>query len=526
MPQGNYSAYSQQYGKGPVDVAGKVGAQVTKSLKDKQVRDDKLAAEKKADDLRLEKEAKDKTERNARLYDEKVAKIIDTQDAPPSAQEVSIIAGDEIYKIQKSGLEGIDLSRAVDKVIKDANSAIQGITSAADAKANAPQDAFYQDGAFGSSNDQMMNGDFAFTYKDGRGQFVGDGNEYSVGEYNGMRGKTVDIPQINPSDSLEALDGLRKSQEWNLNTTQGQAAYKNAAGEQARGLISSQNAPGAVRFMYNNAEQLGIAGTDKENLLDLGRQLADGQKYDDLSEEQKSLFDKFSGPTQELYSNSLTKNLAPVKPESGSGGTGSGGGTNTDTKTYVKDNTNIFNKVRNANFKVKGQRITLETFNTQGSNIAEDLSNVEDLDDIPETKKFANLGISNLQYEDREKGSKGHGKGTVTIDGEDFPFESFPQLKELITNTAIDKGLQKLNLSQDQYEVFQKYQNPTSYLNNDDFSTISNDLSITYNGRGVTFKSTPTGVTIGKGNNSKTLKLAGASPKTRQRMIENEIAKL
>ena len=502
MPQGNYSAYSQQYGRGPVDVAGKVGAQVTQSIKDKQVRDDKLAAEKKADDLRLEKEARDKTQRNAELYDEKTAKIIDTQDAPPSAQEVSITAGDEIYRLQKSGLEGIDLMRAIDKVTKDANSAIKGITSAADAKANAPQDAFYQDGAFGSSNDQMMNGDFAFTYKDGRGQFVGDGNEYSVGEYNGMRGKTLDIPQINAQDSVTALDGLRKSQEWNLNKTEGRNAYIKASNDQANGLISTGNATAATRWMYNNADSIGLAGGDKEMLLEAGRTLADGAKYEDLSPEQRAIFDKYSPQARELYSNNLTKNLPKIAPET----TGTGGGTGTGTGGSKEIN------YTDPRAYVQSVNERLDTApDIEGISTSVEEGELTQLEEALGVTAEINLEGTKLG---RFVGTSSQDEGTIELtdaDGnvQEIPFGGDNPSKK----DAVAAYLKNNTKDFDIIERFESVENLVGEASN--YKQISTDLDIKFRDKGLDFRPTKEGIVIEINGKNTPIKLAGKTPEER-----------
>ena len=470
MPQGNYSAYSQQYGRGPVDVAGKVGAQVTQGIKDKQVRDDKLAKEQKDEELRLEKEKQAKSDKNAKLYGDATAKIIDTQDAPPSAQEISITAGDEIYRLSKSGLEGIDLMRAIDKVTKDSNAAIQGITSAAEAKTNAPKDAFYTDGEFGASNDQMMDGDFAFTFKDGRGQFVGNGNDYTVGEYNGMRGKTLDIPQINMADSTEALNGLRQSQEWNLTTPQGYNAYKKAAGEQANGLISPANATAATRWMYNNAENIGLAGDDKKSLLDAGRVLADGGKYENLSPEQKTLFDKYSGPAREMYSNGLTKNLAkPKYPNNGRGGSGSKDDQYESPKDFVKNESKFLD----------------ESFSSEEASAA--------ADDVIENDDFTSFQEAypdfDLDYDGLESiGASSKKSGDITLGGETRTFSSPEELKEILVNAVQGANAEKV----------QYYENKT-YLENNNLGEIVDYLNVDYRGEGYSFDISGEDIQITKG---------------------------
>ena len=297
---GGGAALGAAYSRNPVDVAGQTAKRTDTFLQQREAQMEKD---------RLEKDAKE--EKLTSLYDKKVAKIIVDQDAPPKAKEISTTAGDEIYRLTKSGLKGIELSRAVDRVTEDANAAIQGITGAAKSKANQPKDAFYRDGGFSTGSDDMMKGDYTFGYdENGRGIFQGLDGPISVKDFNGAIGTAAQIPQINSAGSVEALDTLRKSQEWDLKSAQGQNAYRNAAGEQSRANINANNGAASARYIYNNVD----LGKDKEAFMAVGQKLAGGASYLDLSTEEQALFNKHIPAGQQRYSEGLTRNLADLKP--------------------------------------------------------------------------------------------------------------------------------------------------------------------------------------------------------------------
>ena len=320
---GGGAALSAQYGRGPIDVAGKVASKTDSFLKEQQA---------KVEKEKLDKENKEKD--LTKMYDDKVAKIIVGQDAPPKAKEIATIAGDEIYKLSKDGkLKGIELSRAIDRVTEDANAAISDITGAANSKAKGPKDAFYVDGEFGNASDSMMKGDCAFSYTEGRGGFKCTGGQYSVSEYGAAIGQENTMKQINIKEGLTALAADKSAYTWDLKKPEGQAAWRQRSSELSNSNFNGQNAGAGARFIYNNVN----LGEDKAAFLEVGKKMAIGG-YDSLTVDEKAMYDKYKQNGQELYEQQLNKGLVDVKPTDADPNAGV---PIKDDKTYIDDTTRL-----------------------------------------------------------------------------------------------------------------------------------------------------------------------------------------
>lgn len=482
MPEGNYAAYSQQYAKGPVDVAGKTATAV-----------DEFAKTRKLEQETYDLEQKQTKENNTKLYGDKIANLIDTQEAPPNAQEISIQAGDEIYKlIKEGGLEGIELNRAIDRIVSDSNNAVQGIVKAADAKNKAPKDLFYTDGKFGASNDQMLKGNFAFEYKDGRGQWVGadeKGNpvEYSVKEYNQMRGKTIDVPQVSTAKALEVLTKKKTALGWNLNTIEGNQAFKASAVSAAASNLNATNGAATARFIYNNTD----LGTDKEAYLAMGQKLTNGAKYEDLDATEKSLFDKHIKAGRQVFSGSLTKDLQQPKPRTGSG--------TVDKNKFKLDKTGVkdINAILDDN-DVSGIKAAIdEIIKTDGGDEDAVANVVRQL--YPEATVSIDYAGNDATH---LVGLGSTNRGTITIktpDGEkEYDFDNDVEGQTLSDVVIKDrKG--------DYSDLIDKYSDLTNLVDLNNAGTTANQFSSYYRKEGFSFEPSGTGLKVTKGSRSQTI---------------------
>ena len=502
MPKaGNFAAYKEAYRDKPIDVAGKA-VETSQAIIDVYDKEQEEANQKKKD--------------MENLYGTKVAEIYDTQDAPPSAQEISITAGDKIYDlIKNSDLEGIDLERAINNVIKDANHAITGITGAAQTKTQQPQDDFYKDGGFGQGSDEMLKGNLVFQYgNDGRGYFLGPDGPISVSDYNTALGSTAQIPQLDFSGVGENLNNLRIRNEWNLTTQEGQDAYRNAATNEITAAFNNPLA--GTRYLYNNASQLGITDADKQKLLAIGQKLQSGT---DLTDEEKTFYETQSQKGIDYQVAQQTQNLAAPKPitRTNRNTTTTNKVEANNRKTYISDTTKAYRT------SVKDVKNLGEDFLREG---VQEIIDLEDPDDI-EDLEFANeLGVTKIEWDDRDEGSEGHGKGYVTINGKRMRFEGntanagFTQLRNILKDAALRRQLGE------NYDIYKKYNDPTNVLEGDNYATISDDLNIAYDGQGVVFKETSNGITVSKGAKSVTLDLTNMSPIARKLLINRKIKSL
>ena len=509
MPQqGTFAAYKEAYADKPIDVAGGI-AETSQAVVDVYTEE--------------EKAKKAKTEKYEKLYGNKVAKIIDTQDAPPGAQEISVTAGDEIYDlIKNSGLEGLDLERAINNVIKDANHAISGITGAAKAKVDQPTDAFFKDSGFGLDNDTMLNGDYAFQYKNGRGYFLGPDGPVSVSDFNRLRGKTVDVPKLSLTGATEALDGLRKSNEWNLNKPSGQAAYKTAANQQANQLFNEDNALAAIRFLYNRATEYEIPTKDKQTLLNIGAKLQNGASFNELESAEREFYAKYKEIGIESITNSLSQNLPDLSkdPKSGSGsGSGSGAIDYTNPKAYTESTSRILYGKNG-----KGAARTLADSEKGATNIVKKLGDKSGASTFLDEDENYTVTINHSGDDDYIPFNEDASVGVLTIKDVDGAEVAKIEYDESDPEKTKEKMLGKFlydSQSQEKRDTLERFA-PTAtngpkaaLVEGNNYGTISTDLDIFYRNQGIDAHPTKTGITLKKGTKSLAINLEGLSGEDR-----------
>ena len=531
--KGTYTAYQQQYSQRPPDVAGDVADQA-----------DKLA------DLRVKEaeKAKKKQKDQEDLYTTGTGNILDTTGLPPEAADIAVVAGDKIHDlVTNSGLTGIDLKKAIDIVVKDANTAITGIKNSADSKLTQPQDDFFKDGAFGSQADGMMNGDYVFSYDDdGRGIWTNKNDPTDIrraGDFNADSSTQNDIGQIlitGEGSLTELMNGKRSANQWSLKTEAGQTAYKNALGRELDGLFNPDDALPGIRFMYNNANKLGISPEEKAALLEIGKKLHAGGKLegDDLA-----LFEKYSQGAKDHIMTQMTEDFQevtktttddPANPVKTS-----------DNRTYVRDGTARLTTIRKTYTPELIEQVKQGSRDAAGG-IAR-LKNVDDLLNSTEAIKDANgqpiivgkgkdakrltgkdvsslIGLTKITYDDRKENSAGHGKGTIHLKGgEEIRFESFDDLKKIVGERLTAKLYENAGVSAEDIAYVDKYSNPANYLVGDNTQQMVNDLSIGYDGQGVTFE-VGTGqnegqIVVKSGGKYALVGIAGVSPATRAQVM-------
>ena len=549
--KGTYTAYQQQYSQGPKDVAGDFATGL-----------ENIAQAKLDKDKEIKEEAEKKKKDQEDLYTQGTGNILDTTGLPPEASDIAVIAGDKIHDlVTNSGLTGIELKKAIDIVVKDANSAISSIQTSAESKLSQPKDDFFVDGKFGSQSDSMMNGDYVFQYDgSGRGVWVNKNDPTDIrrtGDFNSDQAGENSIGQIlitGDGSLTELMNGKKSANSWSLKTEAGQTAYKNALGRELDGLFNPDDALPGIRFMYNNANKLGISPEEKAALLEIGKKLHTGGKLegDDLA-----LFEKYAQGAKDHIMTQMTQDFqTPTKTTQTNDPNNPVVTQKSDNRTYVSDGTARLKKLRGGKFgpkKVSYEVATqvIEGFSGAGGGISRLvkvdnlLSSTEALKDkdgnplkingkIVTGKDAAHFaGITKISYDDRgPKGKQeGTGKGTIHLKGgEEIRFESWEELKSK-TNELVRKGLlNELGITEEDIEFVQKYSNPVNYLVGDNTQQMVNDLSIGYDGQGVTFE-VGTGqiegqIVVKLGAQAAVLPIAGVSPETRALMVTNAIAKL
>ena len=383
MPQaGTYAALSDAYRDKPIDVAGaiaKTGEGIASSAV-QAVKDENAELEKQ----RKEKERKDKE--NEKAFGDASSRIKVQDGAPPSAQQIAGIGGDEIYRIMKEMPPGLDRAAAIEGIINKSNRATQAITDAALSLESAPNDAFSQDGGFYNKAQNMLEGNFTYEWRDGEMYVVGIGKDgeklnMTIDEYSAALTPPDGLQQIDIAAGSEQLINIKKSKGYNLNTQAGQDAIRTDGLALAQSTLNLENGGAASRFIYNNFESFadveGFDANDKAALLDIGKALQGGASVNDLSEEEVALLNKYIPQAQQLAANAMVGTLPKINEQTGTtritNTNNSGANDNSDynPRLYIKNTTKTLDAAQARGYSVNVNEIDAELAKLEGDGFDE-----------------------------------------------------------------------------------------------------------------------------------------------------------
>ena len=450
-PKGTFTAYQQAYADKPInygkEVGDAVGAGIDSAVKAKNDRE--------AKEERLKKEKLARDEKNEKHFGD-AAKRISVQDgAPPSAQTIASLGGDQLHSIIKDLPPGVDRGAAVERVIRKSQQAVDAITSAALSLEAAPGDAFASDGGFYNLAKNMLEGDLTYSWVDGDLMVQGTGKDgqpvnMSLDEFTNSITPPDGLQAINSGEANELLIKEKKDKNFNLNTREGQDAFRRTAIDVASQYINAENGAAAARYIYNNAEELGLDGVDKKNFLEIGKILQSGADLSELSEEAQQYINKFLPKAQQLYGQSLVGELPAVAKTGGGGKTPPFQGFGGDD-LYVSETRDILGNTLSTEDTTVVTNDLINTDPFSDEDVPESLSNLGEVSNTLEATTITGDDgntVLNISWDTQDAAGFGFGfgkdersgSGSIEINGETVEFSSFEDLKQKLPDLLQGEG--------------------------------------------------------------------------------------
>ena len=314
---GTFAAYSEAYRDRPIDAAGNIAKSVDTGI---------TKAIDKAEKDKKEKELRDS--QNEKMFGD-AAKQIKVQDgAPPSAQYIAGIGGDQIAEIYNSLPAGTERAQKIQQIITKSNRAINAITLANNATKK-EVDAYGTDQGWLNNAKNLLSGDLTYMWEDGKLMVQGTGKDGTTINMDlDTFTDTIKVPdavaKLDSASNVEALQTLKTKKGADLKTAAGQAAIVADANNLATQSLNYNSTNGAIattRWMYNNEGNLEIPSESKGMLLQIGTFFEDGGNYNDLDKDQKALLEKYLPTAQKAYGAQLINSSfgALQTPKAGSG---------------------------------------------------------------------------------------------------------------------------------------------------------------------------------------------------------------
>ena len=375
--KGTFGAYTEAYKDKPIDYGAAINKAVGEGIDvgNKVRADEKLKQEREAErqanrDERNAKEAARKeendkrettrkNENNAKIYSAAAQRIALQDNAPPSAQAIANLAGDEIFNITKQYPESLDRAARIEDVIRKTNMVTTSITNSALSLEKAPTDNFTIAGGYYDNARSMLKGDLTPVWIDGKMRIQGtrigkndklENVDLTIEDFMSSISPPDSIKQVNTAGAVTALTNTKKEKDIDLKTVEGQQSYVRSALTIANQTLNFEQSPGAVmRYLYNNVE---APSADKDMMLDLGKKLQSGElALTDLNADQLKLVEKYLPAAKNAFAKSLVGNLQ--KPSKSEGvAIGSGSGSNTphpstilDDKSFTSNTLSIIDSV-------------------------------------------------------------------------------------------------------------------------------------------------------------------------------------
>ena len=464
--KGTFGAYKEAYKNPPVDAAGAVTKQLNTEINriDKKEAADKLAKEKKAKedadrqergvaaenkklkDLEKARTAKNKT--NATLYGKTVANLIDTQDGPPSAKAISVLAASRIANlIESNKYEGIEQQQQLEAIWKEANLSVTNILGTDEVfkknKIYANDDYF---NTFVRGNiDSMAAGNLALSFEDKDGNPFPDNKPRWVGvddEDNPVMLTNIEY-QAQLVRNGEALDNAFNTEDMIVNgnkdagilplnkfmsensITLDEKKDKDLFITEVRdrfALQYGQNPIGAARDLYNNRKELKIPDEVATRFAEIANDLVSGVTVSDadkqwyaetLSKASSTIADIFIEDTYPKAFDPETgdgdgNSINTIKKGSNTGANASGGYVQTTIDTL----NNSFSNTEIADIVEKASNGDLSALVAEGGKVDDRPNRTVLLDKNLNTQLTINWDIESLGA---FKGDERTGSGSFTV---------------------------------------------------------------------------------------------------------------
>ena len=510
---GNYAAYQKGYEDKPIDVAGSHA----------KTADDVFNFAHKEQE-KADLEAKNRKEKNEKLYGSAIAQIIDTSDGPPDGNQVATQMGDRLsYLINDSNLEGIELQNAINSTLKTGNAAIQDINTRFaefESTRNQPKNRYLNLNGEQDEVEEFNNGNrtMMFDDKDNRAYWVGvdqNGNEVRT-EVGKTTQKAEDTPDYSiPTDAI--VENITSNYGANPTTPRFQENVSQIEGDlqyNVSNSIQTYHQLGNAAAAMKNADGTDLySDDDLRRLNDIGARLE--QDSGSVSQEDKDYFNNAKKTVTDFKVNQLGSSIygasawanrhnIPQKTSSSGSGSGSGSGgsgstkTSSTTKTYIKNTTSALD----------GKDLpTYERAVELTKQITEDKLKTNDFSEW----KAAGYDID-VQYNTEDRGDEEirTGSGTFTINGQEKSFENWEDFKSQLRGVVLG----------DRQEVVERFADTINLVKGDNFGQIATDLGIKYRGRNVSFTDINGGVQITKGSKTFDIPLEGLSLTRRKQRIQ------
>lgn len=525
--KGTFTAYQQAYADKPVDVAGSIadgfGKAVTAvqdRMKEQKAEKEVLRKEKLSQDeqfRREDREDKLNTDKiNREVFGDYADKIKLQEGAPPRAEQGAVDAGDEMNRIIQNYPPGPNRQSKLSNVVRKTQMFINSVTAAHLKQNPKPQtstkngktvtqplpnrsDNFFVDGGFGATEDNLLTGNYTNVWENGEMFVVGTGQDkkpikMTVKEFSTKMNTPVNIPEISLDSFVTRINTLKKDWTYNINNQGGQDALNAAINNDIESTFNTQNTLASSRYIYNNAENLGMSVENKVAMLEIGKLIQGGARFEDLVPEQQKLFNDIIGKAKKLFRNSVERKipLPTIKAEKAVVGK--------VNKDYIQTTSDILDK------------------STTPAKAEEMAANVAKGD----FSDFVDAGlIIDVNYEGtslgRAVGTSSTSNGTVTIEGEDYEFSAENPLEEVVKKYILDQN----------DPVAAEFYSPAKVVTGSNYGLIADKLAILHRDNPqATFSKISNGVKIKVGSKSINVKLEGLSDARRAATIKYQMTLL